>query len=431
MTFLDLPIPYQKVILVFIFLITITSLCDLFLSIIRKTKIVIPIVTGFIFAFSSLTLISLLAFIKKDDGESYANTCLFFAGAPVFLFIILIIIFLIFIIFVFIRLLYLQNNQVSKRSIKESFDNLPSGICFFEESGLLRLTNYKINSLYKTMFNKPLLNGTQFWEELSKCSTTDSYIKIEKGENPIIILNDKVYSFNIYEHHIKGNKFYELLAIDVTESYKLSLELKEKQKELLDFNKRIREYSDNIEKYIIDKEILDAKIHIHDELGKLLLTTSKCLSNNLTLKEKNDLIKLWDTNLIAFNNMKNDNTYNTYKELYKVAKSIGIDLIIKGSKPGDSIPKKIVITAILECITNTVKHAKGSLVSVIIKEDNEKIEINITNNGNQPQKEIIEGGGLSSLRSLVEQENGEMNIQSLPTFKLVILLKKEFLYEKW
>lgn len=259
------------------------------------------------------------------------------------------------------------------------------------------------------MFDKPLLNGIQFCEELTNCSN-NNFETIKKGDNQIKKINDKVYSFNLVEHFINGNKYYELLAIDVTQSYKLSLELKEKQKELLDFNKRIRDYSDNIEKYIIDKEILDAKIHIHDELGKLLLTTSKCLSSNLSLKEKTELLKMWDTNLIVFNNMKNDHAYNTYKELYKVAKSIGVDLIIKGNKPNESISKKIVITAILECITNTVKHAKGTHVLVNIKEDNEIIEINITNNGNPPQKEIIEGGGLSSLRSLVEQEKGEMYI---------------------
>ena len=431
MTFLDLQTSSQKVILVFIFIIAITSLCNVFLSIVRRTKVIIPIISAFIFAFTSLALITLLAFTEKKEGQSYPNICLFFASAPLFLFILLIIIFLIFIIFVFFRILYLQNTQVSKRSIKESFDNLPSGICFFEENGLLRLTNHKINSLYKKMFDKPLLNGMCFWEELTNSNRSNNYEKIKKGDNQIIKINNKVYSLNLFEHFIKGNKFYELLAIDVTQSYRLSLELKEKQKELLDFNKRIREYSDNIEKFIIDKKILDAKIRIHDELGKLLLTTSKCLTSNLSLKEKNELLKTWDTNLIAFNNMKKNYSYNTYKELYKVAKSIGVDLIIKGNKPNEIIPKKIVITAILECITNTVKHAKGTNVVVNIKEDDEIIEINITNNGNQPQKEIIEGGGLSSLRTLVEQEKGEMYIQSLPIFKLVILLKKEFLYEKW
>lgn len=431
MTFLDLHTASQKIILVFIFLIAITSLCNVFLSIVRRTKVMIPIISAFISVFSSLALISLLVFIEKKEGHSYPSICLYFASAPLFLFILLIIIFLIFIIFVFFRILYLQNTQVSKRSIKESFDNLPSGICFFEKNGLLRLTNHKINSLYKMMFDEPLLNGMYFWEQLKNSTKSNKYEKIEKDGNQIIKINNKVYSFNLFEHFIKGNKFYELLAIDVTQSYKLSLELKEKQKELLEFNKRIHEYSDNIEKFIVDKEILDAKIHIHDELGKLLLTTSKCLTSNLSLKEKNELLKTWDTNLIAFNNMKNDYVYNTYKELYKVAKSIGVDLVIKGNKPNESISKKIVITAILECITNTVKHAKGTNVLVNIKEDNEIIEINITNNGNQPQKEIIEGGGLSSLRILVEQEKGEMYIQSLPMFKLVILLKKEFLYEKW
>ena len=43
MTFLDLQTSSQKVILVFIFIIAITSLCNVFLSIVRRTKVIIPI----------------------------------------------------------------------------------------------------------------------------------------------------------------------------------------------------------------------------------------------------------------------------------------------------------------------------------------------------------------------------------------------------
>ena len=53
-------------------------------------------------------------------------------------------------------------------SVKESFDNLPSGICFYETSGILRLVNVKINDLCVEITGKPLLNGAEFWKTLAE-----------------------------------------------------------------------------------------------------------------------------------------------------------------------------------------------------------------------------------------------------------------------
>ena len=51
--------------------------------------------------------------------------------------------------------------------------------------------------------------------------------------------------------------------------------------------------------------------------------------------------------------------------------------------------------------------------------------ITITNNGIPPKVEIKEGVGLSSLRTLIEREGGNMTIISLPTFMLKIIVPKE------
>ena len=53
---------------------------------------------------------------------------------------------------------------------------------------------------------------------------------------------------------------------------------------------------------------------------------------------------------------------------------------------------------------------------------NGKYTIEITNDGEKPKGEIIEGGGLSGLRLLVERENGTMIIHSAPQFELIIEL---------
>lgn len=45
-------------------------------------------------------------------------------------------------------------------------------------------------------------------------------------------------------------------------------------------------------------------------------------------------------------------------------------------------------------MTNTIKHAKGNQVYVSFKERQRFLDIQITNNGEQPKEEIKEAGGL-------------------------------------
>ena len=82
------------------------------------------------------------------------------------------------------------------------------------------------------------------------------------------------------------------------------------------------------------------------------------------------------------------------------------------------------MTASIECITNTVRHAKGNAVNVTLTEEGLFLKIAVTNNGEPPKTTIKEGGGFSSLRQLVEREGGTMTIKSRPCFLLEITLPK-------
>ena len=61
-------------------------------------------------------------------------------------------------------------------------------------------------------------------------------------------------------------------------------------------------------------------------------------------------------------------------------------------------------------------------MTVTVSDKNGKYTIEIANDGEKPKGEIIEGGGLSGLRLLVERENGKMVIHSTPQFELLIEL---------
>ena len=105
-------------------------------------------------------------------------------------------------------------------------------------------------------------------------------------------------------------------------------------------------------------------------------------------------------------------------ELKEAADAVGVKLILNGDIPRKL--RKLIAIAIHECLTNTVKHADGSELTVDITDEDGIVTVVFTNDGKPPEGEISESGGLKSLRSTVEQFRGEMEIASEPRFMLTI-----------
>ena len=427
MTFLSSPYAVQKTILIINVIILIFSIFDLFLCFKRKAKpYYCTILETIIFLITSFILICLFSYVKVDYFNEIPNVSKWLINRPIWIYILLSILFISFSVSSFIIGCKFAKRHISNDSIKESFNNLPSGICFYDEDGLLQLANLKINDLCLKITGKKLLNGKDFWNLLTKNQLTLNCIRLKNGEKPIIKIDDfNIFSFKRNIHQIDGDIFYEIIATDITMKYNLSLDLEKKNNELKLFNERIRDYGENINEIIIAKETLNAKIHIHDELGRLLLLTRQNLSQDMNKQEVHKLISLWKGVLISFIGINQKKNTDSYNGLYNAAKAIGVTIEIIGEKPKDARTKNIVIKASVECITNTVKHANGNFVKIEIFDEKYYSVITITNNGKPPLVEIKEGGGLSSLRMLVEQEGGSMSIISYPSFMLKINVPKE------
>ena len=177
MTFNTAPSILQKILLIFILFSTVLSVCDLFLCLRRKGKPYYnTIIECVILAISSFILVNLAVCIDKNWAKEYPNLSLQVANLPIWIFILVEVV-LISLCAVAIALGFqLDKRRISKMSIKESFDNLPSGICFYEESGVLLLVNVKISELCLKITGESLLNGADFWKTLTNKT---HYIKIE------------------------------------------------------------------------------------------------------------------------------------------------------------------------------------------------------------------------------------------------------------
>lgn len=430
MNYITAPYVVQTLISILYFSLIIFSLCIAFLCSHHKHKYVFFITESMITIFFSILLIGCLTYFDIDDISKLDPLSTFAVSIPVSIDFLLLSLFTLLNLFITIVLIRNRKNTISKMSIKEAFDDLPCGICFYEASGVTRLVNSKRNDFSIRITGEYLLNGKKFISILTDENIKRNSLSHQEEEEYIISLDDHVYSFRRREHQLSDKSLYEIIATDITRKHQLSRELNKKNKELSSFNKRMRQYGETIEELTIEKETLSAKRNIHDKLGKLLILSRQSLDKDRTEEEKEVLLSTWKNTLIAFESMKENESNDTYDELFKAAKDIGISIIFCGRRPESRKGKKIATKAIIECMTNTIKHAKGNEVYVSFKERNRFIEIQITNNGEQPKEEIKEGGGLSSLRLLIEREGGSMQIISFPRFEMNITIEKGEEYDR-
>lgn len=318
-----------------------------------------------------------------------------------------------------------KKTHITLMSVKESVDLLPTGICFSADNGMPLLVNNKMESICFELCKESLSDAKKFWKTLTSGENTENHVYVEKGENPMVELEDgSVYRFSKSRVCVEERMIWEIVATDITRQYELKCEQEKKNAKLADRNARMRNYSKNIGKVTREREILDAKIGIHDNAGKTLLASKRYLTLRKEEKNREELLSLWNRNVVHLKDeASSEKTADELKQLLDASHAAGVKIIFdEGMCPEEGMPKKLVITALHECLTNTIRHAKGDELHIRINQKNDTYHVILTNNGEVPKSEIRETGGLKYLRKMVEDEQGTMKIQWTPRFVLELTL---------
>ena len=314
-----------------------------------------------------------------------------------------------------------KKTNISGLSIKESFDSLPTALCFFLQSGLPRMTNKEMENIYRTLAGGELSDAGKFWLSLKygECKGC-----IMAGDAPIYQLPDgRIISFSLNEMTVEKNKIYELIGDDITEEYGLKEELEKKSAKAKEINRRLRELNKSITRITAEKEVLAAKVRIHNDFGDLLLYSKSYLAGNSGI-DKNKLLQMWRNNNRLFEESGPEVWQNSYNTAVEAARKLGVRVVTKGKLPEEDLPKEINETAIKVEANNTLRHAHGHTVFATYSEDERKYVIVFENDGDPPKEEIKEGGGLGNLRRMVEQAGGELRLSYEPRFVMRMVLPK-------
>lgn len=317
---------------------------------------------------------------------------------------------------------YWKKNNISRLSIKESFDSLPTALCFFLQSGLPRMTNKEMEKIYRALAGGELMDAGKFWLSLKYGDCKGCIIE---GDDPIYRLPDgRIFCFSLKEMRVEKNKIYELIGNDITEEYGLKEELEEKRGKAREINSRLRELNKSITRITAEKEVLAAKVRIHNELGDLLLYSKSYLAGNSGI-DKEKLLSMWKNNNRLFEESGPEVWQNTYSSAIEAARKLGVRVVTRGAMPEEPLIKEINETAIKVQVNNTLRHAHGHTVYADYGVEEGKYVIVFENDGDLPKEKIKEGGGLGNLRRMVEQAGGQLSLSHEPRFSMKVVVPKE------
>lgn len=312
--------------------------------------------------------------------------------------------------------------SLSQESIKEGSDNLPDGICFFDEFGIVRLTNKKMMSIGMMLFGKEI----QTLDELhGALDCPQSAVECLDREIALYHFPDgTVHRFT--ESVITdrdGKQITEVIAADVTELYAKQEELNGENIRLADANRRVKWILDNMSDIVREEETLSMKIRVHDDIGHSILAAKKDMVQQPDIAVIRENAVLWETAvdlLYRANNMPV--AQDEWQTVQNRAEDLGVEIVFDGTLPEDEFVRHLLLLAIRECVTNCVRHAGGNRVFVEVADDGKQTVCAITNNGKAPQQAVVEGSGLSGLRRRIEQEGGSMELTDSPRFVLTVIL---------
>ena len=316
-----------------------------------------------------------------------------------------------------------RNTHLAPDVIKDALDWLPAAVCIADQDGTVLLSNLKMNDLVQCITGKPLTDLHCFWETVTAQGEQqdDGYIVPLKDERYYLFTQAPL----ILPQENAAQTFVRCIASDMTAKNRIRQELSDKNKHLTEVQVRMKAVAAREHSLIAAREIMHARMSVHDQMGSLLLSAKYYLDHPENMDETQllDLLKNSNSFLLGTAEQPEQKQVSLH-EAIQDAKKIGVTVIIKGALPTDAAGLSLLAQAIGQCAANTARYAGVYRVTVRLTEQDAQITAVFTNNGKPPASPVKATGGLAMLRTHVEQAGGEMRIESEPVFRLTVTIPK-------
>ena len=294
----------------------------------------------------------------------------------------------------------IKKESLSILSVKNAIDLSDNGIMFLNDKGNIILINVVMKDILK------------------EYNINDNYIDNLKEKEIKEIHNEHILKClnRVWQLKINNNK--EIIALDITDIYKIQEKTRNQNIEIEENNKKILKTLNNIEEVEKEKKLIKIKNEFHDILGHRLSLFGEYLKQDNINKEE---IKFMLDNLFEqFTTLKSPE--ENLKKLIEVYKVFNINISIIGKLPKNKEVGKTFFEIIREAVTNAIIHANSKNIKVVITNSLEKTEMLITNDGIKPNNFINENEGIKGMRRKLKEIGGILIIENEDNFILKIII---------
>ena len=341
-----------------------------------------------VFILLLIIIIELLNMHYLDNNKF--NTILFFIS-------------IILALYIGINIIYeriIKKESLSILSVKNAIDLSDNGIMFLNDKGNIILINVVMKDILK------------------EYNINDNYIDNLKEKEIKEIHNEHILKClnRVWQLKINNNK--EIIALDITDIYKIQEKIRNQNIEIEENNKKILKKLNNIEEAEKEKKLIKIKNEFHDILGHRLSLFGEYLKQDNINKEE---IKFMLDNLFEqFTTLKSPE--ENLKKLIEVYKVFNINISIIGKLPKNKEVGETFFEIIREAVTNAIIHANSKNIKVVITNSLEKTEMLITNDGIKPNNFINENEGIKGMRRKLKEIGGILIIENEDNFILKIII---------
>ena len=312
-------------------------------------------------------------------------------------------------------------HSLSYWSVNEAVDDVPCGVCFSDPLGRIVLCNTKMQELCRMMTGSYLQDYETLRKVMNDEPVSEGFFRLSSDSNVFCFPDASVWMFQ--EYHLQEpdwEGYLQTVAVNVSEIYYNSEKIRANNEELAILNRKLEEMYEKIGDKIREQETLALKMQVHDNFGRSLLSIRRILERKEKKDKMDKQLSTLKHQVYILTGSTVENMEELYEDTVKHAEELGISVQIIGSFPQHPAYRLLADRAIRECVTNCARHGHGSIVFVKIDKCADEYNIQITNDGDAPEQNAEEGGGLSALRKAVESEKCMMQISFAPEFCLVL-----------
>ena len=304
-----------------------------------------------------------------------------------------------------------EKRSVTPAAVKQFLDSIPCGVGVFDDDGRVLFSNVCMNRLSVALTGERLLDGKDFG-----ALTAGKVVPLEGGK----------WRFRDRELALGATPVHELTAANVTEEYAGIEALRNEQASLSRLNRAHRDYTLGIDETVRRQEILQAKVNIHDEMNRLMLSTAAVENGNVA--EENRIFSLWERNaLLLCMDADANASQRDLGELEALASALRIRLVFNTDVPPSLTEEQLALClcAAREALANAAKHAGAKTMEIAFSETPERVVCAFTSDGESPAGEIRFTGGLYNLRVLAEKQGATVDARAGGGFTLSLLFPRK------